>query len=137
MIMIRNYTELRNLKTFIERYNYLKLKGVVGEATFGRSRYLNQRLYQSPQWRQARTKVIIRDMGCDLGIEGFDINYQIHVHHMNPITPDDLENNIDLVLDPEFLICTSLNTHNAIHYGDDSLLPRIELNRQPGDTRLW
>lgn len=135
--MIRSYTELKKLKTFRERYEYLKLRGVVGAQTFGRSRYLNQVLYQSHEWRKARDIVIIRDNACDLGIEGYDIFDQIHVHHMNPIRPDDIENNRDIVFDPEFLICTAFDTHNAIHYGDDSLLPQLNVERKPGDTLLW
>lgn len=135
--MIRSYSELKKLKSFRQRYMYLRLSGTVGVETFGRSRFLNQILYQSPEWKSARDKVIIRDGACDLGVPGYDIYDSIHVHHMNPIRPEDLENNLDLVLDPEFLICTTFHTHNAIHYGDESLLPKIHVERKPGDTTLW
>jgi hypothetical protein len=135
--MIRSYSELKKLKTFKERYLYLKLKGTVGVETFGRHRYLNQTLYRSPEWKRVRDEVIIRDDACDLGILGYEIYDRIYIHHMNPITPKDLEENLDLVLDPEYLICTTFNTHNAIHYGDESLLPQLYVERKPGDTLLW
>lgn len=135
--MIRSYSELKKLKTFKERYLYLQLRGTVGVETFGRHRYLNQVLYRSPEWKRIRDEVIIRDDACDLGILGCDIYDRIYIHHMNPITPEDLEENLDLVLDPEYLICTTFNTHNAIHYGDESLLPQLHVERKPGDTLLW
>ena len=115
---IRTYTELMKLKTFKERFEYLKLSGVVGQDTFGYDRYLNQQFYKSKAWKRIRDQVIIRDNGCDLGIEDRDINSRIYVHHMNPITKSDILNMTDMLLDPEYLICVSKNTHDAIHYGD-------------------
>jgi hypothetical protein len=133
----RTYAELRRLETFKERYDYLRLGGEVGRATFGYDRYLNQRFYQSQAWGQARDFVIIRDGGCDLGVPGHEIHGRILVHHMNPITQDDLQNGAESALDPEFLVLTTHRTHNAIHYGDESLLPRRYVGRRPGDTKLW
>lgn len=135
--LIRCYRELKRLTTFDERYEYLRIGGLVGDSTFGFERYLNQMLYTSQMWRCARDKVIIRDNGCDLGMDGFSIQGQIIVHHMNPITVEQIEKSSDELFDPEFLICVSLNTHNAIHYGDKSLLPQLPINRKPGDTCLW
>lgn len=123
--------------TFEERYNYLKLKGKVGAVTFGRDRYLNQILYKSTRWKKIRDKVITRDLGCDLGIEGYDIHTKILIHHMNPITVEDVQQNKDIVYDPEFLIVTNIFTHNAIHYCNDNLIPKITLDRKPGDTTPW
>lgn len=134
---IRTYRELSRLKTFEERYAYLRLCGEVGASTFGFDRFLNQRFYKSKEWLRVKSKVILRDNGCDLGIEGYDIQDRIIVHHMNPITIEDLEEGSDFVLDPEFLICTTHNTHNAIHYGDESLLYSLPKERKPGDTKLW
>ena len=135
--MIRSYRELRRLRTFEERYFYLQLKGIVGESTFGFDRYLNQILYTSDRWLKTRDGVIIRDNGCDLGIEGYEIQERILVHHMNPITIEDVEEERDIVFDPEFLICTALRTHNAIHYGDVSLLPKLPIERRRNDTCPW
>jgi hypothetical protein len=137
MTIIRSYSELKRLDSFEERYDYLRLKGVVGEATFGFDRHINQALYQSNEWRNARRKAIIRDNGCDLGVFGYEIYGEILVHHMNPITVDDIVNRAELVLDPEFLITTTMNTHNAIHYGDQTLLRTPFVERIPGDTKLW
>lgn len=134
---IRTYTELSRLKTFKERYEYLKLSGRVGETTFGSDRYLNQMLYTSDRWRKARDKVIIRDNGCDLGVEGYEIYDKITVHHINPITIEDIEENRDWIYDPEFLVSTSSITHKAIHYGDENLLPQTPIERRPGDTCPW
>lgn len=134
---IRTYSELVRLSTFEERFAYLSLKGYVGESTFGFDRYLNQKFYTSRQWKQIRDFVIVRDEGCDLGIEGRDIFDGIRVHHMNPITIDDLENGTDILLDPDFLISTSLNTHNAIHFGTEKNLIRMPIERRKGDTMLW
>lgn len=135
---MKTYSELMKLKTFKDRYRYLKIGSTVGDTTFGFDRYLNQRFYTSEEWRRVRDAVIVRDNGCDLGIEDREIQGQILVHHLNPITQDDLVHNIDLVLDPEFLICVSLATHNAIHYGDESQLDSDELVvRRPNDTCLW
>lgn len=134
---IRTYSELVRLSTFEERFAYLSLKGYVGESTFGFDRYLNQKFYTSRQWKQIRDFVIVRDEGCDLGIEGRDIFDGIRVHHMNPITIDDLENGTDILLDPDFLISTSLNIHNAIHFGTEKNLIRMPIERRKGDTMLW
>lgn len=125
------------LPTFLERYQYLKLGGEVGAATFGFDRYLNQRFYRSSEWRSARNEVIIRDSGCDLGILEFPIHADILIHHMNPITLDQLVQKDDDLLNPNFLITTTKMTHNAIHYGDESLLPQPFVERRPGDTKLW
>lgn len=134
---MRSYRELLRLKTFDERFEYLKLSGLVGESTFGFERYLNQMLYNSSEWRRTRNKIIIRDNGCDLGIEGCEIQGTILVHHMNPISVDDLKDFSEDVFNPEYLICVSLNTHNAIHYGDKSLIPQMPIERRPGDTCPW
>jgi hypothetical protein len=133
----RSYSELKLRTTFEDRYEYLKLAGEVGKATFGFDRWINQSFYRSRQWRDVRDFVIVRDEGCDLGILGYEIRRDVLVHHMNPILPEDLVRGEDWVLDPEFLITTSHRTHNAIHYGDASLLPRAPVERRPGDTRLW
>lgn len=135
--MIRTYSELRKLRTFEERYHYLRLFGKVGKETFGFDRVFNQMFYTSGQWKAARRKVIIRDQGCDLGMEGYEIYGQIWVHHMNPVSLDDIQNNVEILLDPEFLICTTLNTHNAIHYGDENLLIKGPVERTPYDTCPW
>lgn len=134
----RCYSELIKLPTFKERFDYLKLDGRVGRDTFGFDRYINQQLYQhSRRWKSARDKVIIRDNGCDLGVEGHEINEKIIVHHMNVVTMDDILNERDWIFDPEFLICTRHNTHNAIHYGDSSLLAITPIERRPNDTCPW
>ena len=135
--MIRTYSELRTYKTFIDRYNYLKLRGSVGVETFGFDRYLNQVLYRSRRWRRTRDGIILRDNGCDLGVEGYDIYDKIIIHHMNPLTIEDIENDIDDIYDPEFLISVSFNTHQAIHYGDENLLPKEPIERKPYDTCPW
>lgn len=138
MTTIKTYSELSQFQTFEERYRYLRLRGAVGEETFGFDRYLNQVFYQrSPKWKKVRDFVIIRDNGCDLGLDGYDIYGKILVHHMNPITLKDLERESEYLLDPEFLICTSLNTHNAIHYGDESLLISMPITRTKNDTCPW
>lgn len=136
-MMIRTYSELRRLKTFEERYRYLRLIGVVGQSTFGYDRYLNQILYRSRRWLRARDDVIIRDQGCDLGIEDREINGRIIIHHMNPITIEEIENEWDSVFDPRFLICTTYNTHAAIHYGDEALLLTLPVERKRNDTCPW
>lgn len=135
---IRCYSELIAIPTFEERFQYLKLNGRVGQDTFGYDRYINQHLYQrNPKWRKARDRVIIRDNGCDLGIEGREIYERIIVHHMNPITLEDVQKDRDWLYDPEFLICTVHNTHNAIHYGDEHLLVKAPIERTQNDTCLW
>jgi hypothetical protein len=133
----RSYFELRRLETFEERFFYLELKGTLGTSTFGFDRWINQRFYKSREWLSVREQVIVRDNGCDLGILGFEIYSGLLVHHMNPISVDDLEHGEDWIIDPEYLITTSLRTHNAIHYGDESLLPRGPVVRKRGDTKLW
>lgn len=133
----RCYSELRCLDTFEDRFDYLKMPGAVGVATFGFDRWVNQQFYASREWKHARTRVIARDLGCDLGVPGFEVYHMPLVHHMNPLTVEALEAGEEWIIDPEFLITTSKQTHNAIHYGDRSLLPRVVLERQPGDTALW
>jgi hypothetical protein len=135
--MIRCYHELKNIKSFEERYEYLKLNGIVGESTFGYDRYINQLLYRSDEWKDTRAGIIIRDKACDLGINGYEIHDKILVHHMIPITADDILQNRDIVFDPENLICTTLKTHNAIHFGDKSLLPQLPIQRKRNDTCPW
>ena len=135
--MIRTYTELIKLETFEERFDYLKLDGRVGTSTFGFDRYLNQIFYTSYAWRQVRRDVIVRDEACDLAIPSRAIFGNIRVHHMNPITVEDLELQKDIALDPEFLICVSLNTHNAIHFGNKNNLFDLPKERRKGDTTLW
>lgn len=136
--MIRTYTELSKLRTFEERFNYLRLDGVVGKDTFGFDRIFNQLFYKWPEWKASRNKVIIRDNGCDLGIEGHEIYGQrIIVHHLNPVTLEDIERKSEFLLDPEYLITTIHSTHNAIHYGDESLLIRSPIERRQNDTCPW
>ena len=134
---IKTYSELSKLKTFDERFEYLKLKGIVGRDTFGFDRYINQQFYKSYEWKRARDKVIIRDNGCDLGIPGREIPDRILIHHINPIDLEDFDVNTDFLLNPEYLICVSHQTHNAIHYGDIDLLPRDPIVRKPNDTSPW
>lgn len=134
----RRYSELKKLKTFEEKFEYLKLSGVVGESTFGFDRYLNQDFYnRDPKWKAARSKVIIRDNGCDLGDPDHELYDKLIVHHMNPITEEDILVGSDKVYNPEFLISVSHRTHQAIHYGDKSLLPKDPVTRKAGDTKLW
>ena len=132
-----NVTELFRLRTFEDRYEYLKLGGSVGASTFGFDRYLNQRFYRSPEWLSARNEVILRDNACDLGIDDREIYSDILVHHMNPICPEDLEDYNPDILNPEYLITTTLETHNAIHFGDKSLLHSFPPDRAPNDTVPW
>lgn len=134
---IRSYSELIQLETFEERFDYLSLQGEVGQETFGFDRWINQQFYTSSQWRQLRQQIIVRDEGCDLGVEGYEIHVRLIVHHMNPLRQWDIVHGTDRALDPEFLICTTHVTHNAIHYGDKSLLPKPLVPRRPGDTKLW
>ena len=135
--MIRCYNDLIQLKTFEERFRYLKINGKVGEETFGLDRYINQQLYKSQRWRSTRSKIIIRDDGCDLGIDGRQLDDYIVVHHMNPIALEDIEEERDIVFDPNYLICCSTRTHRAIHFGDENLLIRDPVIRRPNDTCLW
>lgn len=135
---MRRYSELARLKTFEERYEYLRVGGLVGESTFGFERYLNQALYNSQRWKTLRNQIIIRDNGCDLGIEGRDILHdKIIIHHMNPITREQMRDLDESIFDPEFLICVSTRTHNAIHYGDAGLLEKKYVPRRPNDTCPW
>lgn len=138
-IIIRTYSELITLKTFEERFLYLKLDGSIGEDTFGFDRYLNQLFYRSPEWKQVRNFVITRDMGCDLAIPDHEIiNQQILIHHMNPLTKEDIINKSDYLLNPEYLICTTKKTHNAIHYGDERILdPIVPIVRTKNDQCPW
>lgn len=133
----RTYTELSRIYDFYERFRYLQLRGEVGAVTFGWERFLNQALYKTKRWRKARDLVIMRDDGCDLGHPDFQIRDRILIHHMNPISPKDIEEESDAVFDPEFLICTTFGTHNAIHYGDETLLPKLPVERRPWDTCPW
>lgn len=137
MPKIRTYSELSRLHTFEERYQYLKLNDVVGESTFGFDRWVNQQFYRSRQWKSMRDEIIVRDHGCDLGIPGFEIHRGLVIHHMNPVSMNDIVHGENWILDPDFLITTSHRTHNAIHYGDESLLPREPIIRTLGDTKLW
>lgn len=134
---IKTYSELILLPTFEERFEYLRLNGTVGRETFGFDRYLNQTFYRSAAWKRVRDEVIIRDNGCDLGIEDRIIGNKIYIHHMNPITDKDIIDRTDILLNPEFLICVSHNTHNAIHYGDENLLMRLPMARTRHDTCPW
>lgn len=136
-MMLRRYSELKRLKTFEERYEYLRIGGLIGESTFGFERFLNQQFYTSQRWRLLRNEIIIRDNGCDLGIEGRDIHDKIIIHHMNPITKDQMMDPDESVFNPEYLICVSHSTHNAIHYGDASLLQKEYVPRRPNDTCPW
>lgn len=135
--MMRTYSELARLKTFKERFDYLKLGGSVGADTFGFDRYLNQIFYKSAEWRRVRQEVIIRDNGCDLGIEGLDIYRGLMVHHMNPITVDQLIHRDSDIFNPEYLIVVSQETHNAIHYGVKEFDRENIGERKAGDTKLW
>lgn len=137
LMSIKTYSELIRLSTFENRYRYLKLNGRIGEDTFGFDRYLNQVFYRSQKWKSVRDFVIIRDNGCDLGMDDREIYGKILIHHMNPITIKDIEKESDFLLDPEYLICTSHNTHNAIHYGDESKLILAPIERTKNDTCPW
>lgn len=137
MMNIKTYSELSKLTTFEERYRYLRLGGRVGEETFGFDRWINQMFYKDPEWLKIRDEVIIRDNGCDLGIEGREIYSRIIVHHMNPITKADILDRSEFLLNPEYLICTVKNTHDAIHYGDENLLITLPMERNVNDTCPW
>ena len=136
-MMIKTYSELIAFPTYEERFRYLQLKGAVGKDTFGYDRYLNQILYSSQEWKRFRDKIIIRDNGCDLACEGYDIHGRILVHHINPIRVDDVVNRNPIVFDPENVVCVTHNTHNAIHYGDESLLVLAPVERTKNDTCPW
>lgn len=136
--MIRSYKELVKLDNYEDRYSYLLLGDKIGEDTFGFDRYLNQTFYKSSEWKHLRNEIIIRDNGCDLGMPGFDIYGKIIIHHMNPIRKNDILNATDYLMNPDFLICVSMDTHNAIHYGDKNYLDRFkDISRSPNDTCPW
>lgn len=135
--MIKTYSELITLPTFKERFRYLQLPGSVGVDTFGYDRYLNQLFYKTREWRHLRHELIVRDNGCDLGVEGYEIYGRIIIHHLNPIGKDDILDRTEYLMNPEYLICTTLRTHNAIHYGDESLLVTEPIIRSKNDTCPW
>lgn len=137
MTITRTYSDLRRMRTLEERFEYLSLGGTVGATTFGFDRWINQQFYRSTEWRQVRDIVIVRDNGLDLGAVDVPITGPYVIHHMNPLTLEDFEYSTENLLDPEFLICTALRTHNAVHYGDASLLPQPYVERRPGDTIPW
>ena len=134
---IRRYSELIQIPTFEERFEYLRLDGQVGVDTFGSDRYLNQIFYKSPEWKKIRDEIIIRDQCCDLAMPGYDIYGPVLIHHLNPITKEDILSRTDLLLNPEYLVCTIQSTHNAIHYGDANLLITNPIERKPNDTCPW
>lgn len=134
---IRTYSELIMLPTYEERFRYLKLNGIVGRETFGFDRYLNQIFYNSGEWRSLRNEIIVRDNGCDLGMDGYDIHDRIYIHHMNPLMVRDFVESSEFLLNPEYLICTAFKTHQAVHYGDESFLEHAPIERRPNDTCPW
>lgn len=136
-MIIRKYSELKKLKSFEERFEYLRLDGKIGQDTFGFDRIFNQMFYKSREWKTVRNEVIVRDNGCDLGVEGYEIYGKILIHHMNPISLDDIRNSSDFLMNPEYLISTTLLTHNAIHYGDESLIIKAPIERTKNDTCPW
>lgn len=135
--MIRTYTDLIAIPTFVERFEYLKLMGSVGADTFGYDRYLNQIFYTTREWRHLRDQVILRDMGRDLAMEGYEIHGKIYIHHLNPISKDDIIERSEYLMNPEFLVCTSFETHNAIHYGNADNLRSVPIERRTNDTCPW
>lgn len=138
MTNTKRYSEMTSMSTYEERFNYLKLGGAVGRDTFGFDRYLNQQFYRSKEWKDLRDQIIIRDNACDLGVPGHEIAGKIYIHHLNPLTPEDITNSSSKLFDPDNLICVSAETHNAIHYGDGSIIERNKIvERTPGDTCPW
>lgn len=135
--MIKTYSEMILLPTFLERFRYLQIGGMVGAETFGFDRYLNQSLYRTAEWKRFRNEIIVRDNGCDLGCDDRTIYGKILVHHINPLTVEDIVNRHSCVFDPDNVICVSLDTHNAIHYGDEELLMLDPIERKPNDTCPW
>lgn len=135
--MIRSYTELSQISDYEARYRYLKLRGRVGDETFGFDRIFNQMFYRSGEWQLVRRDIIVRDFGCDMGVAGHEIGGRIVIHHMNPIDINDIRNSTEYLLNPEYLICVSENTHKAIHYGDESLIDHPLIERRPNDTCPW
>lgn len=136
-MMIKSYSELNSFSTFEDRFEYLSLLGMVGESTFGFDRYINQKFYTSREWKEVRHHVILRDEGCDLGVYGYEINGGLVIHHINPMSSDDIVHNEEWILNPEYLITTTSETHNAIHYGNKNLIRAKYVERFPGDTKLW
>ena len=136
-MLLKSYRNLILLPTILDRFEYLRIKANVGDSTFGFDRFINQDFYQSREWRQVRMKVIARDEGCDLGVPEYPIGGKVIIHHINPITAEDIENASDLLFDLDNLICVSESTHNAIHFGDETLLPAESIIRMPGDTCPW
>lgn len=136
-MIIRRYSELMSLSTFDERFQYLKLNGSIGKDTFGFDRYINQNFYRSQEWKRVRDMVIVRDCGCDLGVEGYEIYGKILIHHMNPIMLNDIVDVSEYLLNPEYLISTTLDTHNAIHYGNQKMLAKEPIERKKNDTCPW
>lgn len=135
--MWRTYSELIQYPTLLDRFKYLKLDGIVGIDTFGHDRFLNQALYTSYEWKKIRNRVIVRDMGCDMALDGYGIHGRVIIHHINPLSIEDIESRSSKVFDMDNLVCVSHMTHEAIHYGDENLLPKDPIERKPGDTRLW
>lgn len=135
--MWRTYSELIQYPTLLDRFKYLKLDGIVGIDTFGHDRFLNQALYTSYEWKKIRNRVIVRDMGCDMALDGYGIYGRVIMHHINPLSIEDIESRSSKVFDMDNLVCVSHMTHEAIHYGDENLLPKDPIERKPGDTRLW
>lgn len=135
--MIRTYTELMSIDSFLDRFNYLQLFGEVGKDTFGYDRYLNQAFYKSAEWKRLRNDIILRDDGCDLAHPDYQIVGRVYIHHLNPVTKKDVLDRSDLLLNPEYLVCVSYDTHQAIHYGDANLLPPDLIIRRPDDTCPW
>ena len=133
----KRYSELLRYESFEDRFEYLKLGGTVGRSTFGFDRHINQQFYRSREWKDVRDAVIVRDNGCDLGVIGFEIHGELLIHHINPMISDDIVHGESWILDPEYLITTNQTTHNAIHFGDISLIPKPFVPRTPGDTKLW
>ena len=136
-MLLKSYRNVILLPTILDRFEYLRIKANVGDPTFGFDRFINQDFYQSREWRQVRMKVIARDEGCDLGMPDYPIGGKVIIHHINPITAEDIENASDLLFDLDNLICVSESTHNAIHFGDETLLPAEPIIRRPGDTCPW
>lgn len=135
--LLRCYSELAQFTSLEERYQYLRLGGIVGSSSWGFDRYLNQALYTCNEWRSLRDKIIVRDQANDLGVDGYPIGGKVIVHHMNALVLEDVEDRDPNIFNPEYLICVSLRTHNAIHFGDDTQLPRLPIERRPGDTCPW
>lgn len=131
------YSEMARFDTLEDRFSYLKLRGVVGDETFGPERHFNQSFYRSREWKRVRDIVIVRDQGCDLGVPGWDIHAGLFIHHMNPMTLEQILNGDPDILNPDYLITVTMQTHNAIHFGSENLLPRNLVERKPGDTKLW